>query len=124
LSTGIIHIVDDDAAVRDSTRMLLEAYGYDVRMFASTAEFMTAFDPAVSDVLLLDQNMPVETGLQFLVRFRAAGHVLPVVLASGRINADLKARALAAGAQAVLRKPVEAEELLALIGKLSGKRAP
>jgi two-component system response regulator FixJ len=64
--------------------------------------------------------MPVETGLQFLLRFRALGHTVPIILASGHIDAALRANAIAAGASAVLLKPVVDEELLALVGKLTG----
>ena len=65
-SKGTVFIVDDDAAVRDSLSILLDAYGLGVEAFDSVAAFRSARAEKHGACLILDQHMPVVTGLEFL----------------------------------------------------------
>jgi FixJ family two-component response regulator len=108
--------VDDDAAVCDSLRFLLEVAGFGVVTFHSADQFLAAADPDDIACLLLDQHMPQITGLELLRRLRQAGRDLPVALMTGSPSAKLAVQALELGAAVVLEKPLTAEALLRFVG--------
>jgi FixJ family two-component response regulator len=103
--SATIYIVDDDEAVRDSARILLEAHGYEVQIFAAGPEFLAAFDGALKTCLILDINMPGMSGFEVLDLVRARWPRLPVIMITGRGDKAAKARALGNGAVALLEKP-------------------
>jgi FixJ family two-component response regulator len=110
-----VFIVDDDEMVRDSLRALLEAHRFRVQDFGSAqAYFCGRVEPA-RGCLLADMHMPDMNGLELLQALRMAGDAVPVVVYTGRRDLALEARALAAGASAVLEKPVTHATLLAAI---------
>jgi two-component system response regulator FixJ len=110
----MIFIVDDDEGVRDSLRLLLECEGFEAREFASCLEFLEAGPAGSGDCLILDVHVPGMSGLELLEVIRARGEMLPVIVISGRTDAATRNRAHAAGALAVIEKPYQAEEVLAL----------
>ena len=73
----MISIVDDDAAVRDSLRFLLECEGYETREFASAREFLPADRAADGDCLILDVHMPGMSGIELLETMRRQGDTRP-----------------------------------------------
>lgn len=102
---GCIYIVDDDDAVRDSVRILLEALGYDVRVFASGPEFLASFDGRHGACLILDINMPDMDGLEVLDAVDTGWPGLPVIMITGRGDGASKVQALRNGAIVLLEKP-------------------
>jgi FixJ family two-component response regulator len=116
-SAAIIDIVDDDEAVRDSMRVLLETYGFVVREYASAQEFLASSNQPVCGCLLLDLHMPGMTGLDLLDTLRARGWTEPIILMTGRSDSVLKERAGRAGAVAMLDKPVDDDVLLRALGR-------
>lgn len=102
---GHIYIVDDDDAVRDSVRILLEVHGYDVQDFASGPEFLAGFDGRPKACLILDINMPGMGGLEVLDAVGAKWPGLPVIMITGRGDGASKTQALRNGAVALLEKP-------------------
>src|SRR6476620_10157361 len=87
-----IAIVDDDLAVRDSLRFLLEVAGHTVETFASAAEFLaTNFEHLAC--LILDHHMPAMTGLELTERLRADGIGIPILLITGSPSPEIVARA-------------------------------
>jgi two-component system response regulator FixJ len=113
--SATIFIVDDDEAVRDSLKLLLESYGLSVEDYSSTAEFVTNYRPRAPQCLILDQHLPGATGLDFLASRDGAFLTLPVVLMTGRGDETLRARALALGVSAYLEKPVVDDKLMTAI---------
>ena len=109
---SIVHVVDDDEAVRDSTRALLESYGIEVRAYASAGEFLRAGSAQPRGCILLDLHMPGMSGLELLEILRARGSKLPVVAVTGRGDAVLKERVVRAGAVMLLDKPISDATLL------------
>jgi len=116
----MIFILDDDAGVRDSLRLLLECEGLETREFASCREFLDA-DGAEGDCLILDVHLPGMSGIELLETMRRRGDMLPVIVISGRIDAMTWNRARAAGALAVVEKPYQVEEVLDLVRRAMGQ---
>jgi FixJ family two-component response regulator len=109
-----IAIVDDDLAVRDSLRFLLEVIGHLVETFASAAEFQKANIQHFA-CLILDHHMPNMTGLQLAERLRADGVGIPILLVTGSPSPAIVARAAELGIERVLEKPLNDEDLLAFV---------
>jgi two-component system, LuxR family, response regulator FixJ len=107
-----IYVVDDDDAVRDSLKILLESYQLTVRDFGSVPEFLDGLQPVDNSCLVLDLHLPAMGGFD-VMNTLARRHVpLPVVVITGRSDAQTRARALAAGAVAFLEKPVDDQVLM------------
>jgi FixJ family two-component response regulator len=112
-SARVVAVVDDDDAVRDSVRFLLEMADYQVRVYESPSR-MLANGWRDLDCLVVDQHMPGMTGLEVLAQMRAAGASLPVVLITGSVSPDLERRAAELGAR-VMVKPLVEDDLLAFV---------
>lgn len=113
----MIFIVDDDEAVRDSLRVLLEAHGMSVQDFGSTADFDAAERRHSRACLILDLHLPVMGGLDYLASLGKEGPGLPVIMVTGRGDDASRARALELGAVAFLEKPVDDRELMSVIDR-------
>src|SRR5260221_518396 len=113
---AVVHVIDDDAAVRDSLALLLEAEGLAVVTYASAQMFLDSAGGDVAGCVLADVQMDGLDGVALLGRLRARDLNLPVVLMTGRSSADLAARAHRAGAVVVLDKPFTSEALLEALG--------
>ena len=109
-----VYIVDDDEAVRDSIRMLLESSGFPAREFPSADLFLQA-DTADMGCLLLDLHMPGISGLELLRLLRSRGMRRPVIVVSGRRDPLQDAEVWAAGASALLSKPFDDQQMLDLV---------
>ncbi len=116
----LIFIVDDDDAVRDSLRFLLEAHGMTVEDFESTAGFAAAYRPHPRSCLVLDLHLPEVGGLDYLASLKKHGSDLPVIMVTGRGDDASRERAFALGAFAFLEKPVDDQELLSAISRALG----
>lgn len=115
-----VFIVDDDEVVRDSLRMLLEAYDIQVEDYASARDFVRGYRPGERACLILDQHLPGVTGLDFLSSPEGAALCLPVILLTGQGDSSIRDRAYALGVCAYLEKPVPDDILLATIGRAAG----
>jgi two-component system response regulator FixJ len=111
----MVHLVDDDDAVRDSLKTLLESYGMEVRDYKSAVEFLEQTGNSVGGCLVLDLHLPVLSGLNLLTIMRQRDMALPVVFITGRSDRETKERAIKAGAVAFLDKPVGETALMAAI---------
>jgi FixJ family two-component response regulator len=112
-----IFVVEDDEAVRASTRALLEAQGFDVRDFADAETFLQATDGRDADCIVLDHSLSGMSGLDLIAHLRALGVTTPVVIVSGDGKA-LVERAAQEGVHAVLRKPLSADALLSWLEQI------
>jgi two-component system, LuxR family, response regulator FixJ len=104
-------VVDDDEAVRDSLRFMLEQEGLVVRTFDSAAAVLCAELP-VCGCLLTDFHMPAMDGLQLQGQLAAQGNRLPVIIMTGHGDVPVAVRAMKAGAVDFLEKPFEQAHLL------------
>jgi FixJ family two-component response regulator len=121
-ATPTVFIVDDDEAVRDSFRVLLESHGLTVKDYGSTAEFARDYRPQAEACLILDQHLPGSTGLDFLASPEGARLGLAVILVTGRGEPALESRALALGVRTYLEKPFSGTLLLEAIARSTGVR--
>ena len=108
-----IAIVDDDDAVRNSLRFLLDVMGYQCETFESAAELLNA-DLNNLACLILDHQMPHMTGLELAERLRADGATTPVLLVTGSSSPAIVARAAELGIK-ILEKPASDEDLVDFI---------
>ena len=109
-----IFVVDDDDAVRDSTRLLLEAADYEVRDFASAKAFLEEKVPLHS-CLIVDIRMPEMDGLELQEEIVRRGIELPVIVMTGHGDVPLAVRAMKAGAIDLIEKPFSSEVLLGAV---------
>jgi PAS domain S-box-containing protein len=117
-------IVDDDGDVRDLLGMLLESRGAAVRTASSAAAALDAIERRRPDVLLADVGMPDEDGYSFIRRVRAREHYdnggrLPAIAVTAYANVTDRERALAAGYDSHVAKPVDPEALARAIVKVA-----
>ena len=108
-----VAIVDDDHAVLDSLRFLLEVVGHTVEIFASGAEFLQANVNHFA-YLISDQHMSNMTGLELAARLRADGADISILLITGSPSPTITGRAAELGVQ-VLDKPPSEEALIDFI---------
>lgn len=113
-----ILIVEDDKAVRESLRMLLETYGYAVEEFASGEALLSYRDLAGGGCVILDLVLPGASGLETLERLRARKVGLPVVVISGRVGRGARAAAERLDAAAFFDKPINTDALLSTLRRL------
>ena len=115
MSGETIFIVDDDEAVRDSLKLLLESHGCRVRDYSSTRDFFRDYRKEARQCLVLDHHLPGETGIEFLESGDGANLRVPVIIVTGGGDKTLKARAAKAGALAYFDKPINDSELVTTI---------
>jgi FixJ family two-component response regulator len=115
----LVFIVDDNDAFRNSTRWLLESYGYVVDAYSNPRHFLASLDAGSVSTsfacLLLDMRMPEMTGLEALEEVRKRSPNLPIVFISGHGDVPLAVEAMRKGAHNFLEKPFHDDELDAAI---------
>ena len=111
----LVLIVDDDEGLREFLRTNLELEGYVVREAASAEEGLEALEDEPPDLILLDVMMPQVDGWEMLRRVREKHGVesIPVVMFSGQAGEEAAGAAEERGAQAFMRKPLDAQRLIA-----------
>jgi PAS domain S-box-containing protein len=118
-------VVDDDTDARDLFSLILISYGAEVRSCASAPEALNVLDEWGPDVLVSDIGMPVEDGFELMKKVRAReperGGLVPALALTAYARADDARRALNAGYQAHVPKPVEPGELATLVADLAGR---
>lgn len=112
---GVVFIVDDDEALRDSLCWLLESADLRVETHDSANSFLQSYYPGQSGCLLLDVRMPGMNGLELQEQLESRGVRLPVVIMTGHGDVAMAVRALKAGAMDFIEKPFDDELLLASI---------
>ena len=113
-----IFIVADDRAVRDSMRQLLESIGFTVETYGSGDSFLEHASSLDSACVLLDLKLPGLDGLEILESLAQRPYDTSVILITGYDDETTRAKALRAGAVAILQKPVRDELLLRTIRRV------
>jgi len=114
---GLVYVVDDDEAVRDSLQFLLEPT-YQVATFDSAEAFLGRYDPKAIACLILDVRMPGMSGLQLQEELLARGSRLPVVFITGHGDVPMAVATMKKGATDFIEKPFEQQALKALVERM------
>ena len=113
--TPLVHVVDDDASVRESLAMLLESAGFSARTYDSAAAFLEAAADCTAGCVVTDVQMPDLNGLELQRRMGELGIRLPVIMMTGHADVPIAVEALKAGATDFLEKPFDDSHLLAAV---------
>jgi len=108
----IVHVVDDDDAVRQGLCALLASVGVEARAYASAADFLAAASPDMTGCIVLDVRMPGMSGLELQQLLTARSISLPVIIVTGHGDVPMAVRAMKGGAADFLLKPFNEQELL------------
>ncbi|ARP53958.1 response regulator transcription factor [Alcaligenes faecalis] len=108
----LIHLLDDDAAVRQSLSLLISTVGLRVQTWADPQQFLESFDRQSIGALILDVRMPGISGLTLLDTLVEQSVDQPIILLTGHGTVDMCRRAFKAGAIEFLEKPVSDDVLL------------
>jgi len=119
----VIHVIDDDEALRDSVRLFLVNAGFEVRTYAAASEFLAALESGVSGCIVTDVRMPGMSGMELLAHLSAHPGAPPVIVITGHADVPLAVRAMKQGAVDLLEKPFPAEELIAAVRRALDLRA-
>jgi FixJ family two-component response regulator len=113
---GRIHVVDDDAPFRSAMERRLKLAGYQVATYPSAQQLLDHLpNEGESGCILLDVRIPGLSGPELQERLNEIGSTLPIVFLTGHAETQITVRAIKAGAEDVLTKPVESELLLRAI---------
>ena len=113
---GWVYVVDDDARFRVAVERRLKQSGYEVVTYASAQEFLDALpSDDVPSCILLDVRLPGLSGPELQARLNELGSTLPIIFLSGYTDIPVTVRALKAGAQDFLTKPVASDDLFPAI---------
>jgi two-component system response regulator FixJ len=108
----LVHVIDDDAAVRDSLAFLMASAQFQVKTYESAAEFLTLADEIRGGCVVTDIRMPEISGLDMLRQLRQKGIMTPVIVITGHGDIPLAVEAMKLGASDFFEKPFNDEGLL------------
>lgn len=108
----LIHLIDDDEAVRNSLALLISTVGLRVESWSDPQDFVRSFDRQSVGAIVLDVRMPGISGLTVLDLLKAQGVDQPVIMLTGHGTVEMCRRAFKSGAAEFLEKPVHDEQLL------------
>jgi two-component system response regulator FixJ len=111
----LIHLIDDDQAVRDSLALLIGTIGLRVQTWSEPQAFIEGFDRGGIGAIVLDVRMPGIGGLAVLDRLMAERVDQPIVMLTGHGTVEMCRRAFKAGAAEFLEKPVDEEQLIEVL---------
>ncbi|KND57262.1 Nitrogen regulation protein NR(I) [Candidatus Paraburkholderia schumanniana] len=120
-----VFVVDDDEAVRDSLRWLLEANGYHVQCFSSAESFLDVYLPTACSgaiaCLILDVRMAGMTGLELQEKLIAENSLLPIIFVTGHGDVPMAVSTMKKGAMDFIEKPFDEAELRKLVERMLEK---
>lgn len=121
METFCIHVVDDDDDMREAVSHLVQALGFEVETHRSAGEFLFTASSREVGCLLLDVDMPGQSGLDLQRILVHKGLQIPIIFLSGKSNVTMCAQAFKAGAVDFLTKPFAREALQLAIGSAAAR---
>ena len=111
----LIHVVDDDDAMRDSLVWLLDDGRYEVRTYPSGEDFLERFAPGTPACIILDIRMPGISGVEVHEHLARLGTVTPVIFVTGHGDVPMAVDAIKRGAFDFIEKPFNEQKLTSII---------
>jgi two-component system response regulator FixJ len=112
---AVVHLIDDDEAVRQSVAFLLTTSGFAVRVYESAAAFLEALPSLQPGCVVTDVRMPGMDGLALQRELMSRGVGLPVIVITGHADVPLAVEAMKSGAVDFIEKPFNDDSLLSAI---------
>ena len=112
---AIVHVIDDDEAIRQSLAFLLQAAKLEVKTYLTAMAFLDALPDAASGCVITDVRMPGMSGVELLRRLKELKISVPVIVITGHGDVALAVEAMKAGAVDFLEKPFDDDVLLASV---------
>ncbi len=112
---AIVHVIDDDEAIRQSLAFLLQAAKLEVKTYASAMAFLDALPDTASGCVITDVRMPGMSGVDLLRRLKELKISVPVIVITGHGDVALAVEAMKVGAVDFLEKPFDDDVLLASV---------
>jgi FixJ family two-component response regulator len=116
-SSTLVHVVDDDSLFRTAIARLLRASGYEVALYESSEQLLEKSPGDTPGCILLDVRMAGLDGLELQDRLKQMGSILPIVFLTGHGDLPTSVKAIKAGAEDFLAKPVARNTLLASVDR-------
>lgn len=113
----LIHLVDDDDAVRHSASFMLRHAGFAVRTYADGVAFLEVVEDAAAGCILLDVQMPRMDGLEVQEQLNIRGVTMPVIVLTGHGDVNVAVKAMKAGAVDFVEKPYEKQTLVTALNR-------
>jgi two-component system, LuxR family, response regulator FixJ len=120
---ALVHIIDDDEALRDSLAFLLDSSGIAARSYDSAATYLADPRRGASGCIVTDVRMPGMSGIDLLRKLKADGVSMPVIVMTGHGDVPLAVEAMKLGAFDFVEKPFDDEALLASVRAALGEGA-
>jgi FixJ family two-component response regulator len=111
----VVHIVDDDVALRDGLTNFLQAAGLSALSFPSPHEFIKSWRASNQGCVILDMRFPNESGLDFQSQLQGSQMLMPIILMTGYADVASSVKAMKAGAVDFLTKPFDGQAVLSAI---------
>ncbi|WP_417773564.1 response regulator transcription factor [Stappia sp.] len=108
----VIHIVDDDPAIRDALTLVFDMEGFSVEEFDSGEAFMSVIAGKRPDCVIMDVHMPGQSGIEILRRLHQGGFDVPVFVISGQGDIPMAVEAIKHGAHDFIEKPFDADTVV------------
>jgi two-component system response regulator FixJ len=118
---SLVHVIDDDDAVRESLEFLLRTAKIEVRTYDSANAFLKAMSGGGTGCIVTDVRMPGMSGVDLLRQLKARGSTMPVIVITGHGDIQLAVEAMKVGAADFLEKPFDDEVLLASVKSALGR---
>jgi len=108
----MVHIVDDDNAIRESLSLLMKSEGIQATTYATAEDFLSQYHPTESQCLLLDIRMPGMSGLELIEELKKRNISIPVIFITGHGDISMAVQAMRAGATDFIEKPFDSDYLI------------
>lgn len=112
---SVVHLIDDDAALRDAVGLLLRTEGFRVNPYNSASAFLKTASPSTEGCVVTDVRMPEMNGIDLIAKMKEKQLSLPVVVLTAYADVPLAVEAMKLGAVDLLEKPFEDDALIAAV---------
>jgi len=119
--SSVVHVIDDDEALRESLAFLLGTAHLEVRTYESATAFLDALPRAEPGCIITDVRMPGLSGVELLRRLKSLEAAFPVIVITGHGDVPLAVEAMKLGAVDFLEKPFEDDALIAAVQSALGR---